>query len=781
MKTDDILQLPQFNQPIGAAEGTEETLDLGRLLRSLVRNWWVIGGVVVVTTTAAGLKVLTDTAEYAGRFEVLVQPDSAETEVISNIPETLSNDELPPKITVDGDLLKILKSPQVLAPVVEAAKVRYPKFCGGPEVLAEAVAEDAAAVNNICYEGIASQLSVSAVDDPLDENSTIVQVAFRDGDSEAVQFVLNELSQAYLDYSLEVKQADIRRGIDFVDQKLPDLRSKVDTLQAQLQNLRSQNNIIDPAARASQLAEQIGTFSQAQQEVEVELSEARAVASDLQQQLSGRSQEQVASSALADNPRYQTLLNSLLELDSQIAQASTLYLDASPDMQVLKEQRQNLLILLASEGEQSQREMINQINQLETRSQSLQQTLQGLNADVGQLTGVARQYDDIQRELEVASENLNQFIAKREALAIDSAQREIPWELVTPPTSPKEVSTNLLRYLLLGGTLGLLLGIGIALLIDESSGVIYSEDELRRTTRLPVLATIPDYAIANGLPLNKNGATARGSRARQYASVGVGRQAEIGQAGIGQTNGKQIGFREDHAAAGNGSGYGRSAEDGRFGYGNDEPTPINGRAVSIPAYAQDPFSEAFRSLYTNLRLLNTPEPIRSIAISSVMADEGKSTVALHLAEAAAAMGQRVLLVDGDLRNPQIHNYLELSNEKGLTNLFSGESNPAIIQRFAPEPNMYVIAAGSAFFDPTRLFSSRSMKRFNKKVEARFDLVIYDTPPLLGQSDAYLIADNTDGLLLVTRPGKLKQPLLDRAMEQLRIADINVLGIVAREV
>ncbi|MGB7087193.1 MAG: hypothetical protein WBD47_16655, partial [Phormidesmis sp.] len=58
--------------------------------------------------------------------------------------------------------------------------------------------------------------------------------------------------------------------------------------------------------------------------------------------------------------------------------------------------------------------------------------------------------------------------------------------------------------------------------------------------------------------------------------------------------------------------------------------------------------------------------------------------------------------------------------------------------------------------------------------------IYDTPPLLGQSDAYLIADYADGMLLVTQPGKLKQPLLDRAMEQLRLADINVLGLVTRE-
>lgn len=737
MKTDEILYLPEINQSVGASE--EETLDLGRLARSLRRNWWIIAGLTVAGAAAAGVKVTSAPDQYYGRFEVLVQSDSAETDVVSNIPETLSNGEPvgQRKVTVDEDLLKILKSPKVLAPVVEQVKSAYPKFCGG----SEEVASDPAAVDKLCYQGIASRMNVAALDDSLDDDPAIVEVGFIDGDPEAVGFVLTELSEAYLDYSLEIKQADIRRGVDFVEKRLPDLRGKVDTLQRQLQNLREQNNLIDPVSRAEQLASQIETFSQQQLQVEVELKQARAVSAALGQQLS-QSTEQAASSALVQSPRYQSLLETLQALDAQIAEASTLYLDAAPDLQVLKEQRQNLLALLAKEGAQSQREVAGQIEELETQNQSLGQTLSGLNANVDQLADVARRYDDIQRELGISSENLNQFIAKREALNIDAAQKEIPWEIVTPPTNPETVSTDLLKYLLLGGALGFLLGVGLALVVDESSGVIHSEADLKRSTRLPVLGSIPHYQVGSQLVSESTPVAAR-----QYANVG--------------TNG---------GSNGNGS----------VGNGNGSVGNGNGSGLASASYARDPFSESFRSLYTNLRLINADKPVRAIAISSVMPSEGKSTVALHLAEAAAAMGQRVLLVDADLRNPQVHKYLELSNERGLTNLFSGESNPEIIQQFSPQPNLYVIAAGSAPFDPARLFSSRSMKRFTEKVRMKFDLVIYDTPPLLGQSDAYLVANNTDGLLLVTLPGKLKQPLLDRAMEQLRIADINVLGIVNRE-
>ncbi len=754
MKTDDILRLTESYRSSAPVEEIEETVDLNRIAHALARNWWIVLGCTALATAAAGAKALSQTPELVGEVEILVRSSSAESDVIANIPETLSSGAMPKPVTVDEDLLKLLKSPKVLAPVVSQVQTTYPELCGIPE----GFSGNAADISNLCYQRLSSRLKVEA----LGKDSAIVRATFEDVNPQAIQAVLTQLSQAYLDYSLETKQADIRGGIKFVIQKLPDLRQKVEVLQTQLQNLRLQNDIIDPASRAAQLAEQIKTFSQEQLEVEVQLSQAKAVANDLSQQL--QSKEQASSSALSQNVRYQSLLNALLELDSQIAEASTLYLDSSPDMQVLKEQRQNLLRLLAIEGQQSQREIASQITELETREQALQQTLQGLNADVGQLTGVARSYDDIQRELGVASENLNQFIAKREALEIDAAQREIPWEILTPPTSPQPVSTSLFKYLLLGGTLGLLLGMGIALLVNESSGVIYSEKELKRSTRLPLLGSIPNYTVADELSLERNGIVLR-----QYASVGTERSRL-----------EENGSSSSYGLNGNRSGSKGTANNGMGHDSNGDRRRLMVSLATIPAYIQDPFAESFRSLYTNLRLLSSTEPIRSVAVSSVMAGEGKSTVAIHLAEAAAAMGKRVLLIDGDLRNPQIHRYLELSNEKGLTNLFSGESNPAIIQRFAPAPNLYVIAAGSAFFDPTRLFSSRSMKRFAKKVESRFDLIIYDTPPLLGQSDAYLIADNTDGMLLVTRPGKLKQPLLDRAMEQLKIADIHVLGMVARE-
>ncbi|MEO1387815.1 MAG: polysaccharide biosynthesis tyrosine autokinase [Cyanobacteria bacterium J06634_6] len=731
MKSNAVL--PRMSDPVSleaSPEDMEGGLKFGQLLRTLQRKWWIIAGVTIATTAAAGARAFLDTPVYTSNLEILVQPLTAESEVVSNIPETLTSGQSPAS-SLDQDLLKILGSQNILLPVVEKVKAQYEEVCDVP--LTTSI-DDEAIVNELCYRIIASSLRLGT----FGKDSDILRASYTDPDPQKVLAVLRTVSDVYLEYSLSSRQADINRGIEFVEQKLPDLRAKVDSLQNQLEVLRADNNLIDPGSRGNQLSSQMSTFAQTQLEISVELEQKRDIYDDLITQR--QPEETNASSALAQNPRYQSLLNSLLDIDAQIAEASTIYLDSSPDMQVLREQRQNVLTLLAQQGRQSEQELLSDIRELESRQQAIAQTIQGLNSDVDQLSNISRRYTDIQRELGVATENLTQFLAKREALEIDAAQREIPWEVITPPTDPQPQRESLIQSLVLGGFLGLLLGAAAALLLDKSGGVIYSDVEIRRLTRLPVLGRIPyrDFVEAS----NENN-----------------RDVEV------PTMTESLQF------------VGASIRADRNGSGKLSGTGIQ---RSSPAYESDPFSEAFRLLYTNIRLASYQESVRSITVSSTMPGEGKSTVALHLAEAAAAMGKRVLLVDADLRSPQLHHYLELSNEKGLTNFFSGESNPALIQKFLPEPNLYFIAAGSAVFEPTRLFSSRNMQLFAEKVKSEFDLIIFDTPPLVGQSDAYLVADHSDGMLLVTQPGRIKQNQLERAIEQLQVAGVDMLGMVIRE-
>ncbi|MBE9061244.1 polysaccharide biosynthesis tyrosine autokinase [cf. Phormidesmis sp. LEGE 11477] len=715
-----------------ALEDLEGGLNIASIGKALLRKWWLIATMTVLTTTLAGVRVLSSTAVYRAQFELLIQAGSTETEIISDVPDTLT---ARPEQVTNTDLLKLLTSPTVLQPVIDGIRDRYPGYC---PPLTSAFEQN----YDPCYNRLASQLRVS----PLGKGSNIVQVSFQSPDLQIVRVVLDLVSAAYLDYSLESRQADIRLGLDFVEKKIPDLRERVDDFAGRLQSLRLENNLIDPGSRGGQLTGQAATFAQQQLEVRSQLSQVQDAYANLTQQLANP-RVQASSSALAQNPRYQRVLDELLALDAAIAEASTLYLETSPEMEVLLEERENLRNLLAEQGLQTQEELQTQIRELTSRDRALTTALNEINSNIDNLSFISRDYTDIERELQIATNNLNQFLAKREALQIDAAQGELPWEIVTPPTTPRSQPESLPQNLVLGAILGILLGVASALLFDRATGVIYGDTDIRKTTRLPILARIPNNRILNG-----TGAQESVTESLQYVGANI----------------------KDSAAA---------------VITEDAPINVTDRDQSISSeqtngqsrsYQSDPFSEAFRLLFTNLRLLDSDNPLKSVVITSVMPEEGKSTVAIYLAETAAAMGQRVLLVDADLRNASIHQYLELPNDLGLTNLCSGDSNSAAIQKLSTEPNMYVLCSGSIAVEPARLLSSRSMAQVIDRLQSTFDLIIFDTPPLLGQSDAYLASNHADGVLLVTHPGKLRQPLLDRAMEQLKIANINVLGVVSRE-
>ena len=685
------LQFPGAN--IQVDESAEGGLELGQALAAIRRRILLIAGVTIVVASAAVLKALTDTPLYSASFEILTEPVTLETRIISSAnPEALSNQEEVISVTADETKLKILKSPRLIEPIVQELKPKY---------------------SNISYGQIASGLSADA------SAEDVLTVTYQNNNPELVKDVLALVSDAYIAFSLEDRQRDIRRGIDFVDEQLPTLRERVDTLENRLEGLRQTHNLIDPNIQGQQLSTQVGSFSQEQLAIQVQLDEAQLLFADLQKELAQQG-EAAAASALTADPRYQSLLAQLLEIDSQLAEQSTLFLETSPEIQILQEQRQNLLPLVNQEGQRVQRQVDSRIRELNTRNQALGEAVNLLNQQIKQLSTVARQYSNIQRELEIATKNLDQFLSKREALRIDAAQRQAPWELLSQPGDPKASSGTVKRNLVLGTGLGLLLGVGAALIVDKLSSVIHTVKEVKEVTKLPLLGVIPF---------------------NEYLE-------KFGPAASVATRLKQAGYV--------------------FGLTPDD----------TQNQTSAPFIEAFRSLYASIRLTSPESQVHSLAISSPIPNSGKTTVSLHLGQAAAAMGQRVLIVDTDLRRPSLQNRLGLRGQQGLTEFVTaGLGFEEVLQKVPLDNNLFVVTAGTVPPDSTKVLSSKRMQRFMEQAKQNFDLVLYDTPPLLGFADAYLVAAQTAGFLMVVGLGRMKRSLLERSMEELRVSGINALGVV----
>jgi polysaccharide biosynthesis transport protein len=142
------------------------------------------------------------------------------------------------------------------------------------------------------------------------------------------------------------------------------------------------------------------------------------------------------------------------------------------------------------------------------------------------------------------------------------------------------------------------------------------------------------------------------------------------------------------------------------------------------------------------------------------------------------MGQRVLLVDANLRQPEIHNLANLNNLWGLSNLISTNLPlEDVIKEIPSMRQLSVITSGPLPPDPGKLLSSARMSLLMEEFQKNFDLVIYDAPQLVGLADASLLAPHTNGVLLVTRMNKTDSSVLKRALEDLKLSRINILGVV----
>jgi len=678
----------------------EGGLELGQIFGALRRRVLVIAGVTTVVTSAAVLKALTDEPVYQSSFELLTPAVTLESRLISiSNPDGLSGQEDLLTASVDDTKLRVLKSPRILEPVLETLQVDHPSLTYGQ-----------------LFRGLSINLS----------SDEILAVRYQDVDPVLVEDVLDVVSEAYIDFSREDRQSDILRGIAFVDEQLPQLRERVDTLQAELEALRIGNNLIDPALQGEQVSQQVATFTAEQVNIQIQLEEAQQLYTDLRQEFSQRGVTATAS-VLSEDARYQELQNQLLEIDRQIAQSSALLREESPEIQTLLSQRQNLIPLVRSEGDRVQRQMENYIRELNIRYQALDEAIELLNTQINNLSSVTRQYTDIQRELDIATTNLNEFLTKREALRIDAAQRQAPWEILTQPGSPRASAASVKQNLVLGGVLGLLLGVGVALLLDKLKSVIHSSKDVKTITRLPLLGNIP-----------------HNSQISEFEHTASTPLLEA-ESWLGQI------------------------------LPNQQSLEVQPELLSDSA----PFNESFRLLFTNIQLLKPDDPIQALTVSSAIPNEGKSTVAIHLAQAAASMGRKVLIVDADLRRPSLHRFLGLENKKGLVDWVGfNMSLESLLQQSAQHHNLFFLSAGSPPPDSTSILASKEIPKLLDEAKSKFDLLIFDTPPLLGFADAYLVIPQTQGLLLVTGIEKVKRAELTQAVESLKVSNVPVLGAVA---
>ncbi|HWE47686.1 MAG TPA: polysaccharide biosynthesis tyrosine autokinase, partial [Caulobacteraceae bacterium] len=188
-------------------------------------------------------------------------------------------------------------------------------------------------------------------------------------------------------------------------------------------------------------------------------------------------------------------------------------------------------------------------------------------------------------------------------------------------------------------------------------------------------------------------------------------------------------------------------------------------------------SEAYYSVRTALQFSTDTGVPKSFLITSARPSEGKSTTALALAQNFARLGMRVLLIDGDLRNPSLHHFVSCDNTAGLSNYLIGASSLFDVVQATDRQNLFLLPCGPLPPNPAELLASGKMRGLLAKADDQFDLVVIDGPPVMGLADAPLLASVTSGTVLVIEAGTTRRGLARAAIRRLLTGQAHLLGAV----
>ena len=192
--------------------------------------------------------------------------------------------------------------------------------------------------------------------------------------------------------------------------------------------------------------------------------------------------------------------------------------------------------------------------------------------------------------------------------------------------------------------------------------------------------------------------------------------------------------------------------------------------------SKSPISEAYRTLRTNIQFSSVDHPIKTFVITSPMISEGKTTTLTNLAETFAQAGNRVMVVDADLRRPRVHQVFGISNQQGVTNVLAGQVELKDAVQVSGS-QIHVLTSGPIPPNPSELLGSTKMKELVQLLSEHYDIVLIDAPPVNMVTDAAILSTFVDGVILAIASGKTEIEAGKRALKSLEAVNANVLGAV----
>jgi capsular exopolysaccharide synthesis family protein len=571
-------------------------------------------------------------------------------------------------------------------------------------------------------------------------DADVIRISISATDSSESVFLANRISNTYQHIDLAGGQGELHYVLSFLDSQIVKYEKRLETAENELRKFQSDEKIYSLDGSAALLLQDLTEYESIYFTNVAELQVAQERVKYLKGQLSVNEQALMEEITNTNNPMIVALRARIAELEALKIQQmvdegwkDTSLQAKDFDRRIgemkakLTELTESLILSGWSEADPfaASQEIFNKIIEQEvevhsarSRAAGYKNLVQKMSGRLEFLPGQTLKYARLERDLKL-NENLYLTMKQKyEESRITEAGQVGKVRVLDPAIVAKKVKPNKKVNLLMGFVLGISLGAGYAFLREYLDHTVKAVEHLERKG-LAILGIIPDMA--------------------------------------GASKKKVV-----EAAA-------RPSQGG---------TEFRRRLITYED-PKSPISESYRTVRTNISYASSEDKkIRSLLISSSQPGEGKSTTVANLAIAFAQLRKRTLLVDADLRKPVQHNVFSVNRGPGLSEYLIGDiPELSDVIRETKIPNLSILTAGGLPPNPSELLGSDVMGEMIARLEDEWDLVLFDSPPIVAVTDASMISSELDAIALVVKAGETERSAVDRALDMLKNVKAPLIGAV----
>jgi succinoglycan biosynthesis transport protein ExoP len=558
--------------------------------------------------------------------------------------------------------------------------------------------------------------------EPL-RRSRLVEVTFESHDPKLAAQVVNALASAYIDQNLDARWEASQKASEWLSQQLLDMKAHLEKSEDELQKYARENGLLF-------LETEKGTteniVAQRLRQLQEELTKAQADRY-ARESLYRLVQEGDFGSlpGVFDDKLMQDLTEKLAELERERSKLITNFNADYPRVKEIQSQIDESESVLARERERAAARITKEYRAAVDREGMLQRAFEEQQGQANLVAEKSVQYQILKREADTNKQLYVGLLQKLKETGVSTSLKATNIRVVDPAYPPKKADRpRIALNLSLALVLGLALGIALAFLQEHLDNTFKTAEDLERFLRVPALASVPAVDSLNG----QHGMHGLIQRARLLGNGDKDRTALIPHWNKIEGNGQNLGL-----------------------------------------------TEAFHGLRTSVLLSTAKRPPTSLLVTSAQGGEGKTTVAANLAVSLAQLGERVLLIDADLRRPSLHKFFGSKGSTGLVNFLTGDADwRTLIYHVAPA-GLDLLFCGPVPPNPADLLSSEYMPALIREASKEYKFVVVDSPPLLNLADSRILSTLVDGVILVVGGGITPRDLVHRAFLSAVDAGSHVLG------